>query len=111
MTPQEPAQGIMLDKDFGDAKVYTVACECSDPTHAANMWIEATSDVEVQDITLTFYVNTETKWYSLNKFQQVWEILTTGYLKTQSSIILNKQGAVNLANVINKSVEDLSTKS
>jgi hypothetical protein len=110
MTPQEPAKGIMLDKDFGDAKVYTVACDCSDPNHSTSMWIEATSDVEVQDVTLTFYVNTETKWWNLNRFQQIWEILTTGYAKTQSSIILNKQGAVNLANVINKSVKDLSTK-
>ena len=111
MIPQTPAQGIMLDKDFGDAKVYTVACECGDPNHMANIWIEATSDAKVQDVTLTFYVNTESKWWSINRFQQIWEILSTGYVKTESSIILNKQGAVNLANIITKTVDDLSTKS
>jgi hypothetical protein len=110
MIPQTPAQGIMLDKDFGDAKVYTVACECHDPEHMVSMWIESTSDVETRDVTLTFYVNTSTKWWSLNRFQQIWELLTMGHVKTESSIILSKQGAVNLANIITKTVEDLSTK-
>ncbi len=41
MIPHTPAQGIMKTNDWGDSKVYRVACDCSDPSHNHNVWIEA----------------------------------------------------------------------
>ena len=76
-----------------------------------NMWIETTSENDTQEVTLTFYVKTQTPWWSLNRFKQIWEILTKGHIEYEADLILNKQSAVNLANTITKSVKDLSTKS
>jgi hypothetical protein len=38
---QAPAEGILLRKDYGDAKVYQVVCECGDCDHSHNVWVEA----------------------------------------------------------------------
>ena len=41
MTPQIPAQGIILQHDYGDAKSYHIACECGCQTSDHDLWIEA----------------------------------------------------------------------
>jgi hypothetical protein len=110
MQAQKPAEGIMIQKDWGKARSYTVACDCGDHEHNAHMWIEVSPEADVQDITLTFYVQTTNKWWDKNRFKQIWEIITKGYTKNEATVILSKQGALNLSTVIRNSVNDLSKK-
>lgn len=111
MKPQTPAEGLMLQKDWGKAKSYTIACECGDHDHNAHMWIEVSLEQDVQDVTdvtLTFYVQTTNSFWDKNRWEQMWEILTKGYTKNEATVILSKQGALNLSTVIRNSVNDLS---
>ena len=73
MKPQTPAQGIMLNRNWGTACSYTIACECGSRDHSANMWIEVgdESDADLQNVTVTFYVETASPWYSLNRWQEI----------------------------------------
>ena len=109
MKPQKPAQGIMLDRNWGDARSYTIACECGDREHYPQMWIEVgdESDVELQNVTVTFYVETVSPWYRLNRWRQIWQMLTRGYVKQESTVILSKQAALNLSTVIRNSVNEM----
>jgi hypothetical protein len=108
MKSQTPAEGIMIQKDWGKARSYTVACDCGDHEHNVHMWIEAKPEPDVQDVTLTFYVQTTNHWWDKNRWRQMWEILTKGYTKNEATVILSKQGALNLSTVIRNSVNDLA---
>ena len=83
MKPQKPAQGIMLDRNWGTARSYTIACDCGEPDHFQQMWIEVgdESDADLQNVTVTFYVETASPWYSVNRWRQIWQMLTRGYVK------------------------------
>lgn len=112
MTTQTPAQGIMLDRDYGDSKSYTIACDCHDGDHQVHMWIELNSDKDTQDVELTFYVNTTTPFWKegFSRIRAAWNILIYGYREDQHSLILNKQAALNVASTINTVVEELQGK-
>lgn len=109
MKPQTPAQGIMLNRNWGTACSYTIACECGSRDHSANMWIEVgdESDADLQNVTVTFYVETDSPWYSLNRWRQIWTMLTRGYAKQEHALILSKQAALNLSTVIRNSVAEM----
>ena len=109
MKPQKPAQGIMLDRNWGDARSYTIACDCGGREHYPQMWIEvgSESDVELQNVTVTFYVETTSPWYRLNRWRQIWTMLTRGYVRQESTLILSKQAALNLSTVIRNSVAEM----
>ncbi len=108
MKAQTPAEGIMIQKEWSNAQSYTVACDCGDHEHNVHMWIEVTPEKDVQDVTLTFYVQTTNSWWDKSRWKQIWEILTKGYTKNEATVILSKQGALNLSTVIRNSVNDLS---
>jgi hypothetical protein len=107
MDVQTPAEGIALSKAWNDSKMFTILCDCGSDDHSATMWIEVVPDPDVNDVTTTFYVKTVTPWYSLNRFKQIWQLLTKGYLTQEACIILNQQSATNLAGAITQSVEEL----
>jgi len=104
--PQKPAQGIMLLRDFGDkdkpCKNYHIECECGSSDHSVKMWIEIDPDHETQDIQISFYADTWTPWWDkyYNRFKCIWKLLTTGVVRYEHHMILNKQAALNLANTI-----------
>ena len=81
MKPQTPATGIMLDRNWGDARSYTIACECGGRDHYPQMWIEVGSeeDADLQNVTVTFYVETASPWYRLSRWRQIWTMLTRGH--------------------------------
>ena len=41
MKAQTPAEGIMKTNDWGDSRVYRIACNCGDENHNHNVWVEA----------------------------------------------------------------------
>lgn len=112
MKPQQPAQGISIDADYGDARVFNVECDCSSDDHAIKMWIEVNRDQDIPDVEVTFYVTTWTAWTESwkERLTAAWEILVNGVHKQQHSMLLNKQTALNFAEAIKSTVKVLDSK-
>lgn len=105
MKTQQPAEGILLHKDYGDAKYYTVPCECYSTNCAHTVCVEA----EDTGITVTTYTQQKTKWWELNRFQIIWRLLTKGYVEYEASIIMSRQQASNYAAVLQSASQDVET--
>jgi hypothetical protein len=105
MTTQIPAEGILLRKDYGDAKIYQVVCECGDCDHSHDVWVEA----EDHGVTVTIYSNQKTKWWQSNRWKIIWTLLTKGYVERESNIIMSEQQALNYANVLSTAVTDVKS--
>jgi len=103
MKPQKPAEGILLHKEYGDAKHYTVPCECCGPNCEHNVWVEA----DDTGVSVTTYTQQKTKWWELNRFKIIWRLLTRGYVEYEASIIMSEQQTLNYANVLTTAVEDV----
>lgn len=103
MKNQIPAEGIMKTNDWGDSKVYRVACNCQDPDHNHNVWIEA----DAHDIIVTVYTTGKTNFWSKTRWYHIWTLLTKGYVDTESSVHLTQQQAYNYANTLLSAVDDV----
>jgi hypothetical protein len=103
MTPQTPAEGILLHKEYGDAKHYTVPCECCSTDCVHNVWVEA----DDTGVAVTTYTQQKTKWWELNRWQIIWRLLTKGYVEYEASIIMTRQQAINYAGVLTSAVADV----
>jgi hypothetical protein len=96
LNAQKPAEGILLHKDFGDSKFYVVPCDCCSSGCEHQVCVEA-DDI---GITVTTYTTQKTNWWSKNRWQVIWELLTRGYVKYEASIIMTEQQALNYARVL-----------
>ena len=105
METQTPAEGILLHKDFGDAKFYTVPCDCCNSDCAHNVCVES----DETGVTVTTYTTQKTNWWSKNRWQVIWELLTRGYVKYEASIIMTAQAAHNYAAVLKSASQDVET--
>ena len=103
MENQTPAEGILLHKDFGDAKYYTVSCECCSTDCAHTVCVEA----EDTGIVVTTYTQQKTRWWELNRFKIIWRLLTRGYVEYEASIIMSRQQAINYAAVLTSASKDV----
>jgi len=110
---QTPAQGISLDNDFGDAKVFNVECDCTSDDHAVKMWIEVQRDADIPDVEVSFYVTTWTPIWAgwSQRLKAVYDILVNGVHKQEHHMILNKQSALNFAAAIESTVKELEAAS
>jgi hypothetical protein len=90
MNAQVPAEGIMKTGDWGDSKVYRVACNCHDEAHNHNV-----------------YTTGKTNWWSKTRWYHIWTLLTKGYIDTESSVHLNKQQALNYAETLTTAIADV----
>ena len=107
--PESPANQIAMLKRFDNgtyvAEYYRIVCECSDIEHDADMWIEV--DTEEDSVSLAFFVTPcipkRTLWL---RIKSAWSMLLTGTtMPQQAELLLNKQGAANLAEVIKKAAK------
>jgi hypothetical protein len=103
MKYQIPAEGIMQTNDWGDSKVYRIACECGDEEHNHNVWIEA----DDHDIIVTVYTTGKTNFWSKTRWHHIWTLLTKGYIDTESAVHLKKQQAFNYANTLLSAIDDV----
>ena len=103
MKAQIPAEGIMKTNDWGDSKVYRVACNCHDETHNHNVWIEADDCI----IVVTVYTTSKTNFWSKTRWYHIWTLLTKGYIDTESSVHMNRQQAVNYAETLKLAIYDV----
>jgi hypothetical protein len=103
METQIPAEGIMLHKSWGDMKMYTVSCECSCDDGVQMVSIEA-DDV---GIAVHIYTTQKTNWWTMNRWQHLWTLLTKGYIKTQSTTLMTRQQAFNYAETLKSAINDV----
>jgi hypothetical protein len=103
MTPQPVAEGILLRKDYGDAKIYQIVCECGDCDHSHDVWVEA----EDHGVTVTIYSKQKTKWWQSNRWKIIWTLLTKGYVERESNIIMSEQQALNYSEILKKATDDV----
>ena len=103
MKIQTPAEGVLKINDWGHSKMYKVVCQCGsdDCTH--------TIDIEAEDtgIVVTIYTKTRTDFWSLNRWQHIWKLLTTGYVDYETTIMLSEQVALNYASVLQSAIKDV----
>ena len=103
MNTQLPAEGIMQTNDWGDSRVYRIACNCGDEAHNHNMWVEADDG----DITVTIYTTGKTNYWSKTRWYHIWTLLTKGYIDTESTVCLTKQQALNYAETLKSAIDDV----
>jgi len=101
--PQKPAEGILKTTEFGTYKSYYVHCECGSAECAHHVCVEA-SDI---DVTVSFGLTLRSKWYNMNRWKQIWHILTKGHLDVESTIVLNEQSALNYAETLRLAMKDV----
>lgn len=103
MQVQTPADGILKINEWGASKMYKIVCQCGndDCTH--------TIDIEADDtgVTVTIYTKTRTNFWSMNRWQHIWKLLTIGHTDYETNIILSEQVAFNYANVLQLAIEDV----
>jgi len=103
MNPQVPAKGVLQVNDWGTSKMYKAVCECGDDdcTH--------TIDVEAENtgVTVTIYTRTRTNFWSKTRWQHLWNLLTKGHVDFETCIVLDKQVALNYADVLQLAIKDV----
>jgi hypothetical protein len=112
MKAQKPAQGISVEADFSDAKVFNVECDCHSDDHAAKMWIEVQRDKDIPDVEVSFYVTTWTPLWSSwsQRLKAVYDILFKGVHKQEHHMLLNQQSALNFAEAIKQTIKEMEKK-
>jgi hypothetical protein len=105
MKAEKPAVGIMKTNDWGEAQTYKIECLCGDSEHAHSVWVEA----DELGVTVTTYTMIKSKWWSMNRFQTIWKLLTEGYVEYEGSVIMTRQQALNYAETIKSAIADVET--
>jgi hypothetical protein len=103
LNPQSPAEGILKRNDWGDAITYQVVCECQDANHDHNVWVEA----DDHRVTVTTYTTQKSKWWSLNRWQTIWILLTKGYIEYEANLIMTEQQTLNYAEILKTAIQDV----
>lgn len=108
MKTQTPAEGILKRNEWETAQLYQVACQCADSDHDHNVWVE--TDPDMKEVTVTVYTTVKSRWWSLSRWQQMWTLLTRGYVEYEATIIMSQQQALNYAETLKTAVNELGTK-
>ena len=131
MKTEKPAEGILKRNDWGDSKTYQVVCDCGQPDHDHNVWVEA----DETGITVQTFVTAKTDYwteavkkdYNINsiwlqefdwfwkdlvngfvtRVKLTWTLWTKGYIEVETSLCMSKQQALNYASVLQSSVKDV----
>lgn len=103
MITQTPAEGILLHKDYGDTKFYTVTCDCMSTDHTHHLHIEA----DDTGITITTYTQQKTNWWSKTRWHAMWTLLTKGYIEYEASLCMSEQQSLNYAETIKRAIIDV----
>ncbi len=103
MKSQKPAEGILVRGEWPDAKAYKVICACGDDVHEHNVWVEA----EDTGVNVNVYITVKSPVWSMNRWRQIWTLITKGYLQHETILTMSEQQALNYADSLTTAVEDL----
>lgn len=102
MKAEQPAKGILKINDWGNSRMYKAVCSCGNDDCSHTIDIEADHEVSV-----TIYTRTRTNFWSKTRWSHIWTLLTKGYTDFETTIVLDKQTAINYAETIKSAVKDL----
>ena len=133
MQAETAATGIMKTHDFGNSKFYNVECSCGNDDDSITFEIEAEPDTG--SIILNHWTVQKTDWWteSVKKrydidsiwmqefdwfWKSLWNGLTTrlrltrdiwwnGYVKYQSTVIMNRQQTLNYAETLKSAISEI----
>lgn len=133
MNSQTPAEGILKTGDYGDSKFYKVVCGCGQPDHDLDFCVEAedtgisintyvTAKTDYWGNTFEYRHDIESPWLAeidyfwkdiangfIRRVKWTWRIWTQGYVKTETTISMTKQQALNYAETIRSAINDVET--
>jgi hypothetical protein len=101
---QTPAEGILIHKDWGNSRYYSVTCECLCADHTHHVFVDA----DESGITVTTHTTQKTQFWSTNRWRTIWTLLTKGYVDYEASLIMTEQQAMNYASTLHHAVEDVT---
>lgn len=104
MKAETPAQGVLKINDWGTSKMYKAVCSCGNDECSHTIDIEADDEVNI-----TIYATARTDFWSKTRWSHIWSLLTRGYATFETTIVLNKQSALNYAECIRSAVKDVET--
>lgn len=104
MKAETSAQGILKINDWGKTQMYKAVCSCGNDECSHTIDIEADHEVNV-----TIYATTRTDFWSKTRWSHIWSLLIRGYAIFETTIVLNKQSALNYAEIIKTAVKDVET--
>ena len=109
---KQPLRNIMKTGEWSDADAYRVACDCHDSDHDLDVWIEAETDHETKDITITLYKELYSPVWDtgFNRFREALRLLFTGSTRVAGSIIMRREIAQNFIDVVQSSIDRLEKK-
>ena len=115
INPQTPAEGILLQQDFGDSKFYKIACTCGNTDDDISLNIEA----DEGGITIHHSVTVKTAWWEtptkytwlnglLHRIKMTYRIWIYGYLEYESFTMMTSQQAINYAETMKTATNDVA---
>ena len=104
MKAETPAQGILKINEWGNSKMYKAVCACGDDACSHTIDIEADHEVNV-----TIYATVRTDFWSKTRWSHIWSLLTRGHTDFETTIVLDKQTAINYAEIIKTAINDVET--
>lgn len=131
MKNETPALGIMRTSDFGDSKFYKVVCGCGQPDHDidfeveaadtginVNTYITAKTDYWTETVKKRYDIDSiwlqEFDWFWKNlvngfitRLKLTWTVWTQGYVKTETTIAMSEQQALNYAETLKSAIQDV----
>lgn len=103
MRAQKPAEGILKTNEWGDAKMYYIACDCGNEADAHVVEVEA----DEYGVNVYSYIKVHTKWWERNRWKQIWQILTKGYAEMETTMLMKEQTALNYSEVLKQATNDV----
>ncbi len=100
---QTPAVGILKRNDWGDTMMYNIPCSCCGADCAHDVFVEADNHA----VTVTTHTRQKSRFWSQNRWQTMWCLLTRGYVEYEASIIMTEQQALNYATTLLSAVDDV----
>ncbi len=132
MKAQTPAEGILKTNDWGNSRVYKVVCECGQPDHEHNVWVESDDG----SVNVNIYLTVKTNFWSdslkpnyaqksiwLQEFDLFWKglynglvrrlkltksIWIKGYVDYETTVSMTEQQAFNYAETLKSAVKDVA---
>lgn len=102
MKAQKPAQGVLKTHDFGDSMFYVIPCSCGcGSDHELNVEADETG------IWARIYFKGKTNWWNKNRWQNIWTLITKGYIESYTDIHMTQQQALNYAETIKSAMQDV----
>ena len=105
LTPQKPAQGIMLDYDYKSSKSFRVPCDCNEPDHTQDIWVEA----DTGTVVVTLFTTQDTVSNKVSRWRAIWKLLTTGRIEYHVETVLTEQQALNYCEALRNAIEECKT--